>query len=297
MKQLKRTYTRRAFEDWYADAEKYYLENGNLLVERDYLTVDGFRLGRWIERQRAVYNGITGGNQNDVQIKMLENIGMVWKLENRYSWDDWIQKATAYYEQYGDLAVPKSYITEDGFALGNWIGETRKKFSKDKLRDFQIEQLDKIGMIWSFGTRRSFSEWYKDALDYYFENGDLLVTTFYTTENGDRLGQWISIQRAKHAGREGLCPLTEKEIALLDTIDMVWDIRDVRDSQWDLIYHDVLCYKETFGKLPLWPMNIKASNGVLMPRWISYQRKMLQNDKLPDEKVKKLSLIGIEKSG
>ena len=281
------------YEIWLTIARQYYHDHGDLLVPGEYVTPDGHKLGRWIERQRAKYNGKIAPPLYPQEIADLEAIGMVWKLENRYPWDSWLDEATKYYVANGDLAVPKDYITDGGHALGNWIGEMRKKYAGNKLDEYKIGQLEKIGMIWSFRTHRSFTDWYKDALDYYLENGDLHVTTFYTTKNGDRLGQWISIQRAKYSGRIGLTPLTNKQIELLNTIDMVWDIRNVRESQWELIYCDVMKYKETNNKLPLWPVSLKASNGVSMPRWITYQRNMLEKDRLSADKRLKLREIGI----
>lgn len=45
------------FEDWYEIAKKYYEEHGDLLVPRIYEDEEGHKLGRWIERLRAFYNG------------------------------------------------------------------------------------------------------------------------------------------------------------------------------------------------------------------------------------------------
>ena len=54
----KRTYQTQTWEEWYECAKNYYSKFGDLLISRDFVTADGFRLGRWIERQRGMYNGV-----------------------------------------------------------------------------------------------------------------------------------------------------------------------------------------------------------------------------------------------
>lgn len=289
----KRVYVRRSFEEWYADAKEYYTQHGDLRIDRKYVTDQNFRLGRWIERQRAIYNGTVSGTMPEHRIIQLNAIGMVWKLKKRYPRDVWLSKAREYFNTYGNLAVPSDYVA-DGFALGNWISENRKKYAKGLLTEQQIAELEACGMIWSLGTRRPFSAWYKDALDYYFANGNLLVAANFVTRDGNRLGQWISLQRAKYANHPHPTPQHQKEIALLNQLDMIWDIHKVRDQKWYETYNCVFAYKKQYGKLPLWPVALRASNGILMPRWITYQKQQLQNGKLSEEKIKKLSEIGIQ---
>lgn len=292
MKNLSQRYARRRWEDWYEVAKKYYMANGNLLIEHHYTTEEGYKLGRWIERQRGIYNGKVSGNLNETRIRMLEKIKMVWKLENRYSWKEWISKASEYYAKYGNLAVPVDYVI-DGYALGNWICECRKKYSNNLLDKRQIHDLENYGMVWSFKKRRSFDDWYMDALDYFNTYGNLNVPTKYVAPNGFRLGEWISMQRAKYQHKKNRKPLTKKQIECLNALDMVWDINDLRDKKWHEVYKDVVKYKEFYGVLPLWPKNIKAQNGINMPQWIAYQRSMLADNQLSPDKIECLNKIGI----
>lgn len=292
MKKCTRQYARRHWEDWYQDSKKYFEKNGNLLIERHYVTEDGYKLGRWIERQRGIYNGKVSGGLTATQIRLLEKIHMVWKLENRCSWEEWMSKAQKYFAEYGDLAVPSDYVV-DGYALGNWITECRKKYKKNFLDEKQIADLELCGMIWSLGIRRTFSDWYKNALDYYNEFGNLLVPNEYVTPDGFRLGVWISVQRAKYQHKHNRKPLTQKQIELLNILDMVWDISNVRERKWYEIYSDVALYKKIHGRLPIWPRDIKAQNGVSMHNWISHQRSLLADNLLPPEKIAKLNKIGI----
>lgn len=77
-----------SFDEWYAIAKQYYEEHGDLLVPRNYEDAEGHKLGRWIERQRAFYNGSPNVTISVTQadIAMLNKIGMVWKLGDRFPW-------------------------------------------------------------------------------------------------------------------------------------------------------------------------------------------------------------------
>ena len=283
---------RRLWDDWYQDAKAYFEEHGDLLVNRNYVTKESFRLGRWIEIQRARYNGVNPSAMSKTEIAMLEAVGMVWKLENRYSWEQWLEKVRAYHEEHGDIMIPPDYVS-DGYALGNWIKEIRQKYHAGLLEEEKIRELDAFGMVWTGCVRRTFEAWYRDAEEYYREHGDLLVPTVYLTRDGYRLGQWISMQRDKYSGKHGGCAMKEERIRLLDKIGMVWDIRTVWEQQWMDTYQSVCSYRREYGKLPLYPKSLTSRNGVQMGRWISVQRDLLSKHKISAEKERLLSEIGI----
>lgn len=67
----------------YEEAKSYYETNGNLNVPYSYCTESGFKLGRWINRQRSA--GITPGKGSNTRMTreramQLERIGMQWHV-------------------------------------------------------------------------------------------------------------------------------------------------------------------------------------------------------------------------
>ena len=58
------------------------------------------------------------------------------------------------------------------------------------------------------------------AEEYYFKNNNLEIPTTYVTENGFRLGTWISRQRRKY----NQSTLDTEKIEKLDQINMVWSV-------------------------------------------------------------------------
>ena len=164
-------------EKWklmYELAKQYYQEHGNLLVPARYICEDGMRLGNWIQNQRKAYkNRATPKEERnnnsspltDEQVKLLEDIGMVWSVGKgqnfQLKWMKNYEKAVGYYQEHGNLLVPSSYICEDGTKLGRWIQNQRREYknrsipkenrknSLTPLTDEQVKLLEEIGMVWS----------------------------------------------------------------------------------------------------------------------------------------------------
>ena len=154
-------------------AKKYYEKYGNLSIATDFKTKDGItydengtKLGYWIVSQRRIYRKGKNGNLDDNRINLLNEIGMLWKVnlskKSRLiinsKWDKCYNLAKNYYEKYGNLDIPYNFKTSDGITfdlngvkLGKWINVQRQVF-KGKVNyniiDEHIELLDKIGMIW-----------------------------------------------------------------------------------------------------------------------------------------------------
>lgn len=287
----KRMYRKQSWNDWYACAQAYYEAHSNLLVPAKYQTPDGFRLGRWIERQRAIHNGIIAGQLSESQIKALDQIGMVWKLEDRLEWHIWMNLVQKYHDQYGNLDIHTDYIS-DGYRLGFWIKEQRKKYKNGLLNDSQISDLNRLGMIWCFYEKKEWNDWYQLAEAYYQEHGDLLVPVAYCTNEGDKLGSWIFVQREKYNGIGKRLPLSQDQIRALEKIGMVWTLAELRDDKWTAMYQYVALYKREHGKLPL-SSTIKAPDGRSMGNWISMQRVALRKNRMPEDKANKLADLEI----
>ena len=287
-----RPYRRKEREEWLEAAAEYKNEYGNLLVPSAYETADGYKLGRWIERQRAMYNGVLTSTLNNQKIAALNALDMVWKLEYRSPWDYWMEQVKLYFEEYGNLLVPKNY-ENDHFCLGNWIAQQRKKYSKGLLTDAQIKELEFYGMSWSEGERRPWDEWYAEAASYYQAFGHLLVPLEYRTADGHRLGIWISTQRERYARTHNRAALSDSQIRNLNAIGMIWSFQEIRADKWESMYRQVAAFAQENGKLPLWPKNLMTPDGRNMPKWISIQRTRLSEEKCSPEQAQKLKQIGI----
>lgn len=218
--------------EWYELAVQYQREHGDLLIPRDYECPGGEKLGRWIERQRAKYNGVPSMTSQIEywQIDALEEIGMVWKLENRWDWDFWLDKLDEYRQAHGDVDVPHAYQV-DGCGLGDWLVKQRLYYAAGELTPKEIEDLEARGVRWQLRTRpRSWDDWFADAEAYYRQYGDLRVKLDYLTPDGGKLGYWIYKQRDIYMGRKKRPCLTPERVERLNSIGMVWDPMAARRS-------------------------------------------------------------------
>ena len=205
------------WKEFYVLAEKYYKEKGNLLISAEYTTNEGINLGSWIHCQRRNYREKKISKE---RINLLEEIGMVWKPLDE-EWSEYYNLATDYYQKNKNLLIPFRYKTDEGVKLGSWINTQRNSYREKKLSKEKIELLKKIEMVWN-AIDAQWENRYKLAVEYYNENGNLLIPSNYITGDKIKLGSWVNTQRYSYKEKR----LSEEQIELLERIGMVWNIRN-----------------------------------------------------------------------
>ena len=213
-----------AWLSMYALARQYYTDHGDLDIPSNYVTPEGVQLGSWLNRQRLIRSGKKSGKLTAEQIRALDAIGMSWLDLGEERWNRNFRALRAYYERYGDLDVPQTYVTSDGLHLGQFVKNMR--FHKDTkyrkcLTPSRVIMLTEMGMIWDVGEYR-WQQSYKAAQAYYIEHGNLIPSKRYMTPEGIKLGNWLAYQRKKYT--EGA--LSQERIEKLNTIGMQWDISE-----------------------------------------------------------------------
>ena len=127
-------------------------------------------------------------------------------------------------------------------------------------------------MVWNVRDK-NWDKMYKLAREYYAEYGDLKVPSLYITSNGERLGRWIDHKRSEYKEHK----LTEKQISMLESIGMVWNLADL---QWIGMYKLAKKYSQKHGNLEV-PQNYITSTGEKLGLWIGSQRKAYENRNIP----------------
>ena len=130
-----------------------------------------------------------------------------------------MDKLQDYKSENGDVMVPYSYETLDGFKLGYWVSNKRAAKSKGTLRSDQIKDLDDLGFVWDV-SQHQWQQGMDKLQDYKSENGDVMVPQDYETLDGFKLGIWVSNKRA--AKSKGT--LRSDQIKELDDSGFVWDV-------------------------------------------------------------------------
>lgn len=268
------------WENIYLIAKQYYEEKGDLLIPDKYVTAENIKLGRWIATQRYNYKE---GIISEEKIALLDKIGMVWSVYD-YDWMKMYDQAVLYYRENGNLLIPNNYKTKTKISLGSWIGKQRKKYIEKKISDREVNLLNQIGMVWSLSEY----EWMKNyrlAVDYYNENGKLIIPKDYKTKDGFPLGRWIERQRKLFQDKV----LSEKEISLLGSIGMEWS---KIDYNWMEKYDLAVSYYKNKGDL-LVPSRYTTVDGVNLGIWIKHQRKRYKENRISEREISLLDKIGM----
>lgn len=253
------------WDHYFAAASTYYAEHGNLKVPLRYKTPGGLSLGDWVQTQRQIRKGKrTFGTLTQQQIERLDSIGMVWETRSETAWAKGLEAARRYRQQYGDLQVPSAYKDADGFALGNWIRNTRSRFGSGGLKESQIRELDALGMVWN-SIDAKWERCYAEAALYYEKHGSLNLAPKYVSPSGIRLGAWVENQRAYYLKGE----LSDDKIRRLEAIGMLWEGRN--DRQWLKSYEAAARYFQQYGDLNV-PYQYVSPEGIRLGYWVVRQR-------------------------
>ncbi len=210
------------WEENFMECLRYYREHGDLDIPNAYISPKGLKIGGWIRRQRLLRKGMTDGAKlTPEQIARLDGIGMVWKTKPEQKWEKGYAEAKAYYEAYGNLNVPVSYVSPDGYKLGGWIADRREK-GKEKHSKEQQGRLDALGMVWV--KPDSWEVRYGLAKEYYEEHGNLNIPSKYRAD-GIWLAKWVNEQKQVYAGKRVGKELREDQVQRLEEIGMKWGRR------------------------------------------------------------------------
>ena len=253
------------WDHYFAAASLYYAEHGDLKVPLRYKMPGGLSLGDWVQTQRQIRKGKrTFGTLTQQQIERLDSIGMVWETRSETAWARGLEAARRYHQQYGALQVPSAYKDADGFALGNWIRNTRSRFGSGGLKESQIRELDALGMVWN-SIDAKWERCYAEAALYYEKHGSLNLAPKYVSPSGIRLGAWVENQRAYYLKGE----LSDDKIRRLEAIGMLWEGRN--DRQWLKAYEAAARYFQQYGDLNV-PYQYVSPEGIRLGYWVVRQR-------------------------
>jgi superfamily II DNA or RNA helicase len=262
-----------AWEEGFRHLKEYSEIKGDCRVPDGCRAPDGFRLGGWVSIQRQHRDKLSLE-----QCQQLEALpGWTWDARAA-AWEEGFQRLKDYSESKGDCLVPGTYRTRDGYRLGVWV-ETQRQ-NKNKMPQERRERLEGL------------KEWVWDALAYLWEEGfqhlkeyseikgDCLVPAKYRTDDGYRLGGWVSIQRL------ALSTLSQDRRQRLEALPRwTWD---PHGDAWErgFSYLQQFCDAEGHCRVPA---SYRNADGYLLGSWVSHQR--FARTKMPAERRERLEAL------
>lgn len=211
------------------------------------------------------------------------------------SWDFMYEMAKQYYLENGNLNIPKSYRTKEGYTLGIWLGTQRRVYRgsvNGKLSIAQINKLNEIGMIWDNRNDMVWNCYFAALKDYYHQFKNIDVPCDYITEDGIMLGNWLSRIRGYRSDSIKKNILTKERIKALDEMGMIWDVFSYR---WEKNYQAATLFYKEHGHLKI-PNDYKSEDGVKIGTWIMHTKnKYVRTNgaSLTNEQKQKLEEIGV----
>lgn len=210
------------------------------------------------------------------------------------SWDLMYAEAKKYRSENGDLNVPKRYVTASGYSLGAWLNNQRRVRAGKvigTLTDGQIKLLDELGMRWESVSDQSWERFYAAARRYYEQHGDLLINRLYETDEGLKLGGWLSNLRNYRKSGIKSNYLTDDRIRALDELGMQWD---VLDYLFERNYAAAVEYHRQHGDLNV-PTHYIDETGIRLGVWIANLRSHYRSETLhlTEDQMRRLDEIGM----
>ena len=252
---------------------------------------NGIPLGYWFSVQRAAFRKKLLKKEKQQRLNLLS---FSWKqtlFVDKGEKERWFKKyevAKEYHKIYGDINVPRNFIM-GGFDLGNWISNMKQayQYGKRNISDYQIEAMNKLGIVWQYNIyERKWHEMYDLLNEYYKEFGHALMPE-KEIYKGKELGRWLFNQTNQY--RRGTLKKEYKE--LLDRFNIRWN---PRKDKWYEYYAEAKKYYQEYGMLDI-PSDYK-SNGLTVGRWLVVQResgKWRKDTILTDKQRRLLDEIGM----
>jgi predicted helicase len=134
------------------------------------------------------------------------------------TWKVWTDLLKVYIAENGNADVPARYTTSEGHHLGEWVRECRKNKRRNILNKDRINELEGLGLIWD-PLERDWQIGLSHFEKYVDEFSSTNVPANYITEDGYRLGAWVSKRRHRKSS------LDEEKIRALNKLGFIWTVR------------------------------------------------------------------------
>ena len=214
-------------------------------------------------------------------------VGEVIKKSPKDTFDTWYPLAVIYYNEHGNLLVPRNYVTKNGEYLGNWIIYMRYLYnSKNSIISLEkVKKLEAIGMIWQVNDYR-WNLAFNKIKAYYDTFNSLDIPPEYNNGEGKKLTHWLKEQRNIYYSRNR----SKKDLEKIIKLESIGLICHHKDELWDNMYLTALIYYKEHKNL-LVPINYETKDNKKLGIWVRNQRKAYFEGILSSNRINLLEQI------
>ncbi|MBF6425660.1 hypothetical protein GV791_26690 [Nocardia cyriacigeorgica] len=285
--------TRDQWEERIAALDRYRDEFGHVDVPLRYVSPDGFRLGRWLQRCRGMQRQ---GRLPAEREAALVQRGVEFDLDTeRWLWC--LGELAAFRNEHGHGNVPHTYRASDGYLLGSWLHRCRQAHRDGTLADYRAAALRALGVDLGLSRSEQLAEnletWLRALAAFREEHGHVRVPVAYVTSDGRKLGSWLATCRTSH--RKGTLPvertadLTALGVELNGSSALA---RRTKQEIWDGWLEALSAYRSVHGDLDV-PRDYVTPLGAKLGEWLHRCRAAARQGKLPPERRIQLRQLGV----
>jgi len=260
------------WEDGFRYLQEFSDREGHTRVLRDYKSADGYQLAQWVTNQRARKDKLS--LERKIRLEALP--GWSWDILSE-QWEDGFRCLTEFIDREGHAKVAQRYKTIDGYGLGSWVSVQRLSQTLSPDRKLRLEELP--GWSWNPFSDK-WDEGFFHLKKFAAHEGHSNVPTFFKTEDGYRLGQWVGVQRGK------IDNMSSERQERLEALPG-WSWNDL-STRWDegFGYLHEFSGREGHAKVP---SDYKSEDGYPLGQWVGVQR--VTKDSMVQERKARLEAL------
>jgi len=258
-----------SWDEFFGRLVSYKNRNGHCKVPALHVE-NGFKLGRWVDRQRQNFKFLS-----NKQIQDLNSIEFVWDILDK-QWEAGYKNLIKFVESEGHCRVPLKYELNN-YKLGSWV--LRQRRNSSRLSKIQKAKLDLLGFVWDVYEEKWLMG-YECLRRFFSLNGNLDVSEDEEFE-GFNLGSWVQYQRTHRNS------LSADRRKLLEEIGFKFD---PLDKKWESGFSCLVAYKRREGHCLVPGGHIEGN--FKLGVWASSQRQ--KRESLSENRKRRLSSLGFE---
>ena len=176
------------WEEGFSHLKQYSDRERHCRVPARYKTDGGYGLGQWVSEQRKHKDTMDLARQQRLEALA----GWSWDVLSDL-WEEGFSHLKQYSDREGHCRVSVSYKTDGGYRLGQWVSDQRKR--KDTMEADRRQRLQAMpGWSWDILSDQ-WEDGFSHLKQFSEREGHCRVPASYKTDEGYRLGKWVSHQR------------------------------------------------------------------------------------------------------